>query len=79
VDTTALTLHLNFDTAPVSGVTLQWLCPDAILQSADSVAGPFTDVPGAVSPRPTGVRTGVKFYRYRGHTPITIVANPYLM
>lgn len=79
VDTNALTLRLNFDTAPVSGATLQWLCPDAILQSADSAAGPFTDVPGAVSPRPTGVRNGVKFYRYRGHTPITIVANPYLM
>ena len=67
------------DAAPVAGVTLKWLCPDAVLQSADSVTGPYTDVPGAVSPVPTALRSGVKFYRYRGHVPTTIVSNPYLM
>ncbi|HZR18109.1 MAG TPA: LamG-like jellyroll fold domain-containing protein [Verrucomicrobiae bacterium] len=79
VDANALTLRLNFDAAPGAGVTLKWQTPDAILQSADSVTGPYTDVPGAVSPRPTAERNTVKFYRYRGHVPANLVSNPYLM
>jgi hypothetical protein len=79
VDTNALTMRLNFDASPTAGVTLKWLTPDAILQSADNVAGPFTDVPGAVSPHPTVQRSTGKFYRYRGHVPKTVVSNPYLM
>jgi concanavalin A-like lectin/glucanase superfamily protein/Ig-like domain-containing protein len=79
VDANALTLRLNFDTAPTAGVTLKWQTPDAILQSADSVSGPYTDVSGAVSPRPTAERNTVKFYRYRGHVPTNLVSNPYLM
>jgi hypothetical protein len=72
-------MQLNFTAAPGPGVNLTWQCTDAILQSADSVNGPYTDVPGAVSPYSIGVQTAAKFYRYRGHTPVVIVANPYLM
>ena len=79
VDTNALVMQLNFTTAPGSGINLTWQCPDAILQSADVVNGPYTDLPGAVSPYSVSVQSGAKFYRYRGHTPLVIVANPYLM
>jgi hypothetical protein len=79
VDNNSLVMQLNFTAAPGPGVNLTWQCTDAILQSADSVNGPYTDVPGAVSPYSIGVQTAAKFYRYRGHTPVVIVANPYLM
>jgi hypothetical protein len=79
VDTNALVMQLNFTAAPGSGLNLTWQCPDAILQSADLVGGPYTDVPGAVSPYTVSPQGAAKFYRYRGHTPVTIVANPYLM
>jgi hypothetical protein len=79
VDPTALVTQLNFTTAPGPGVNLTWQCTDAILQSADSVNGPYTDVPGAVSPYSIGVQTAAKFYRYRGHTPVVVISNPYLM
>jgi Concanavalin A-like lectin/glucanases superfamily len=79
VDTNALTMRLNFDSPPTSGVTLKWLTPDAILQSADNVGGPYTDVPGAVSPHPTVQRSTTKFYRYSGHAGKIVVSNPYLM
>lgn len=79
VDTNALVMRLNFDAAPTSGVTLRWQTPDAVLQSADSVNGPYTDVPASSSPYPTAIRGSHKFYRYHGHTPSTVVSNPYLM
>ncbi len=79
VDSSALQVRLNFSAAPTSGVTLRWQCPDAILQSADSVAGPYTDVPGVASPYPTATQKTIKFYRYRGHSPATVISNPYLM
>jgi Concanavalin A-like lectin/glucanases superfamily/Immunoglobulin domain len=79
VDTNALIMQLNFDTAPVSGLTLTWQCADTILQSADKITGPFSDVPGAVSPYTIGVQKAAKFYRYRGHTPVVVNSNPYLM
>jgi hypothetical protein len=79
VDTNALVMQLNFTTAPGKGVTLQWQCGDAVLQSADSVTGPYTDVVGAASPFTVSVLKSKKYYRYRGHTPATVVSNPYLM
>jgi len=79
VDTNALVMQLNFTTAPGKGVTLQWQCGDAVLQSADSVTGPYTDVVGAASPFTVSVLKSKKYYRYRGHTPVTVVSNPYLM
>jgi hypothetical protein len=79
VDTNALVMQLNFTAAPGQGITLTWQATDAVLQSADSVAGPYTDVPGAVSPYNVSVQKTARFYRYRGHTPSTLIANPYLM
>lgn len=79
VDTNALVMRLNFDAAPTSGVTLRWQSPDVILQSADSVNGPFVDVPAVSSPYSTAARGAKKFYRYHGHIPGTVLSNPYLM
>ena len=79
VDTNALIMQLNFSAPPGSGISLTWGATDVILQSADSVNGPYTDVPGAVSPYSVSPQGAAKFYRYRGHTPAVIVANPYLM
>jgi hypothetical protein len=79
VDTTALIMQLNFTTSPGAGTRLTWGCKDAVLQSADSVLGPYTDLPAAFSPYDVGDQNTAKFYRYRGHTPKVIVSNPYLM
>ena len=77
-DTSALQLRLNFDAAPVPGVTMSWLISGATLQSADSVNGPYTDVPGATSPFSSRSQSSQKFYRYR-HNPVTTIDNPYVM
>jgi hypothetical protein len=80
VDTNALVMQLSFTTAPGAGLALTWQCPNAVLQSADSVNGPYTDLPGAASPYNVSVQQTAKFYRYRTqHTPVVIIANPYLM
>jgi len=79
VDTNALVMQLNFTTAPGQGIMLRWQCPDATLQSADSVSGPYTDVTGAGSPYSVSVLKAAKYYRYRGHSPVAVVSNPYLM
>jgi hypothetical protein len=79
VDTSALLMQLNFTTAPGAGATLTWQCPDALLQSAGSVNGSYTNVPGAISPYSIGLQNSAKFFRYHGHTPTNIIANPYLM
>jgi hypothetical protein len=79
VDTNALVMWLNFDGPPSRGITLRWQCLDAVLQSADKVNGPYSDIPGAASPYSVGVQQTAKFFRYHGHTPAIIVSNPYLM
>jgi hypothetical protein len=79
VDTNALIMQLNFTAAPGLGMTLTWSCPDAVLQSADAVNGPYTDLAGAASPYNVGAQNAARFYRYRGHTPVVINSNPYLM
>ncbi len=79
VDTTALSLRLNFDTGPVPGVTLHWNAPDAILQGADVVTGPYNDISGALSPYSIAAQKAHTFFRYHGHTPTNVVSNPYLM
>ena len=79
VDTAALKLWFNFDAPPGPGVTLFWQCTDAILQSADVITGPFVDVPGVTSPFSAAAQGSRKFYRYRGHTPVSVVSNPFLM
>jgi len=80
VDTNTLVLQLNFTTAPSAGVTLTWQETDVILQSAPTINGPWTDV-GAVGSTVFRAATSKteQFFRYRGHQPITIVSNPYLM
>jgi hypothetical protein len=78
VDTNALVMQLNFTTAPGSGISLTWQCTDSVLQSASLITGPFTDLPGAVSPYIVSTQSGAKFYRYR-RTPVVVVSNPYLM
>jgi hypothetical protein len=79
VDTAALLLRFNFDSPPGPGFTLQWACPDAILQQAPAVTGPYTDLPGIVAPYPRAAQGHARFFRYRGHTPANVVSNPYLM
>jgi hypothetical protein len=79
VDTNTLSMRLDFEAAPSAGATIKWQSPDAILQSADSIGGPYSDVAGAVSPHPAAQRSNVKFYRYRGHVPQVLVSNPFLM
>src|SRR5262249_24435626 len=73
VDNAALLLRLNFDTAPHTGFTLQWSCPDSILQAAPAVTGPYTDLPTIVAPYPTAAKGSARFFRYRGHTPGNVV------
>jgi hypothetical protein len=80
VDTTALVMQLNFTTAPGTGTTLTWQCPNSVLQSASSVLGPWTDVPGAASPYNISIPNTPTYYRYRTtHAPVVIITNPYLM
>jgi hypothetical protein len=79
VDTNALVMRLNFDTAPGRGLNLKWGVTDAILQSADTANGPYHDTPSIASPYPTSLKGASKFYRYHGHTTTNIVSNPYLM
>ncbi len=79
VDANALVMRFEFAAPPMSGATLRWLTPDTVLQSADSLDGIYTDVPGGASPYPVAAHKTRKFYRHRGHTPTTVIANPYLM
>ena len=76
VDNNALVMRLNFDAAPTKGLELSWQTLDAVLQSASSVVGPYIPLPAVVSPYTTSFKGAGNFYRYNGHTPITIVTNP---
>ena len=44
-------------------VTVEWQC--GTLQSAASVGGPYTDVPGATSPYTTPLTGGMRYFRTR--------------
>jgi uncharacterized repeat protein (TIGR03803 family) len=50
-----------------STITIAWT--DGILQQADSVPGPWTDVQGAAAPYHTDVSAAQKFYRLRCASP----------
>ncbi len=78
VDSSALVLRLNFDAAPQNGLSISWLISGAVLQSADSVSGPYTDVVGATSPYGAAAQAQKKFYRYRNPTA-SVVSNPFMM
>ena len=77
-DPADLQMRLNFDSAPGMGVALSWGLPTAILQSANSVEGPYVDVPSAPSPYYVASKTGMRFYRYR-FVGTNWVSNPYQM
>lgn len=80
VDTNDLQLRLNFPSAPGNGVSLTWLEGTAVLQSAPTLNGPWTDLPGAVSPYTIVPGTGQQFFRYRYiHSSQVLTSNPYLM
>ncbi len=78
VDTNALQLQLNFNGAPIQGFTLNWQNSSAVLQSATSVTGPYTDLPSAIAPYAVGAQPTQKYFRYR-HPKQTLVSNPFLM
>ncbi len=50
VDTAALKVRFNFDTAPVTGLSVSWSPSWAALQSANDVNGPYLNVTNALSP-----------------------------
>jgi len=59
--------------------TISWQVSGAVLQSADSVNGPYTDIsPTATSPYPAPAATAQKFYRYRRVSGV-VNSNPYDM
>ena len=77
VDTSNLILRLNFDAGPQPGLTLSWQIPGSVLQSADSITGPFNDLSTA-SPYAAAAQGSKKFYRYR-NPQTSVISNPYLM
>ncbi len=81
IDTAALQMELNFDTAPVSGYSLTWNAANSVLQSNPSISGAFSDVPGAISPYNIVPKAGQKFYqfRYPSVAPQARISNPFLM
>jgi hypothetical protein len=78
VDIGNLQMRLNFDSPPGFGFALSWQLPTAILQSANAVAGPYTDVSGAFSPYDVTSKTGQRYYRYR-FVVEDLLSNPFLM
>ena len=82
IDTAALQMELNFDTAPVNGFSLTWNAVNSVLQSNGSISGAFSDVPGAISPYNIVPKVGgQKYYqfRYPSVAPQARVSNPFLM
>ncbi len=81
IDTGALQMEFNFDTAPVSGYSLTWNAVNSVLQSNPSISGAFSDVPGAISPYNIVPKAGQKFYqfRYPSVAPQARISNPFLM
>ena len=77
-NTAGLQLQFNFTTPPGGGINLNWLESSAVLQSAPSVAGPWTDVNGAISPYIIVPTATQQFFRYT-YVPQSLVSNPYQM
>ncbi len=78
VDPSTLQVRFSFDAPPVPGLTVSWQSGAAVLQSADAVTGPYTDLPSAASPYYVEVQPGPQFYRYR-HAPVLLNSNPFDM
>jgi len=81
IDTSALQMQLNFDTAPVSGTALSWGTSGATLQSSTTVNGTYTNVPAAISPYYVVPKASQRYFRYEvpNNSPQARVSNPYLM
>ncbi len=78
VDASTLVLRLDFGSAPVAGLTLNWQISTDLLQSAPSINGPFTPVPNALPPYRVLPAGQQQYFRFT-HTTATILANPYDM
>jgi hypothetical protein len=79
VDTNALAVRWNFDAPPVPGVSVTWPANSAVLQSAATATGIYTDVPSVASPYYLEPPPGVQFYRFRRSPPVVINTNPFDM
>ena len=78
-DTNSLAVQLNFTAPPSPGLLETWQVQDGILQSAPLLTGPWTDV-GVLQPKYLTLPSKpALFFRYRGHSPVTRVSNPYQM
>ena len=78
-DTTDLQMQFDFTAAPGQGILmLNWMESTAVLQSAASLNGPWTDVPQASSPYAIVPAGPEQYFRYR-YLPQSLVSNPYLM
>ena len=78
VDTTDLQFQFQFIAAPGTGIMLNWKETPAVLQSAPSLEGPWTDLPGVTSPYVVVPAAPQQYFRYR-YVPQSLVSNPYLM
>ncbi|HUD46297.1 MAG TPA: LamG-like jellyroll fold domain-containing protein [Candidatus Baltobacteraceae bacterium] len=78
VDTTDLQMLFQFAAPPGNGFVLSWLEGSAILQSAPTLLGPWSDVNGATSPYTIVPAESQQFFRYK-YTPQSLFSNPYLM
>jgi hypothetical protein len=79
VDSGDLQMQLDFTAAPGAGIVLlNWKEGSAVLQSATSPKGPWTNVPQAVSPYAIVPAAPELYFRY-SYTPQSLASNPYLM
>ena len=78
VDTNDLQLQFNFTAPPGRGIVLTWKESSAVLQSAPTISGQWTDLPGTTSPYTIVPAATQQYFRYR-YVPQTLVSNPYLM
>jgi len=78
VDTNDLQLQFKFAAPPGQGMVLSWQEASAVLQSAPTLNGPWTDLPGATSPYTVFPAATQQYFRYR-YVPQSLVSNPYLM
>ena len=80
-DPTDLQMQFNFTTAPGGATVLTWGDTSAVLQSASSLLGPWTDLTGVTSPYTVVPAAAQQYFRFRytAGTPQAWVSNPYLM
>lgn len=79
VNTNALQLQFNFSSAPSGGLDVNWMNSSAVLQSAPTVSGPWTDLPGVKSPYTLVPGATQQYFRYRFVLQALLISNPYLM